>query len=61
MREHNDANVISLGAAVIGPDSACDLIDIFLKEEFDTTSTKNHFMRVEKIRQMEKIPFSSNL
>jgi len=33
-REHNDANVLALGANIIGLDVALDCLDIFLKTEF---------------------------
>ena len=34
-RRHNDANIISLGARVIGEDTAKMLVDIFLTTEFE--------------------------
>ncbi|MGI6119744.1 MAG: ribose 5-phosphate isomerase B [Desulfosporosinus sp.] len=33
-REHNNANVLSLGGRVIGPGLALDIVDTFLKTEF---------------------------
>ena len=34
-REHNDANVLALGARYLNPADAGKLIDVFLKTEFD--------------------------
>ena len=50
-REHNDANVLTLGAKYIDEDRALELIDIFLKTEF---AGGRHARRVAKIAQLEK-------
>jgi ribose 5-phosphate isomerase B len=34
-RAHNDANILTMGGRVVGPDLACDVLDIWLKTEFD--------------------------
>jgi len=34
-RRHNDANVLALGARVIGPGHALKIVDIFLNTEFE--------------------------
>ena len=34
-RHHNNSNVLSLGARVIGTEKAISLMDVFLTEEFD--------------------------
>jgi len=50
-REHNDANVLTLGAKYMDQDRAMELIGIFLKEEF---LGGRHARRVAKIAQLEK-------
>ena len=46
-REHNDANVIALGARVIGPEIAKDCVDIFLKTDFE--GGERHSRRIAKM------------
>jgi ribose 5-phosphate isomerase B len=50
-REHNDANVLTLGASYTDAPRAMELIDIFLKTEF---AGGRHARRVAKIAQLEK-------
>ena len=50
-REHNDANVLTLGAKYLDAPRAMQLIDIFLKTEF---AGGRHARRVAKIAQLEK-------
>lgn len=45
-RKHNDANVLALGARIIGIESAKDALHAFLKTEFEGG---RHKKRVEKI------------
>ena len=45
-REHNDANVLALGARVIGEDAACDCLRVFLSTEFEGG---RHARRVAKL------------
>jgi ribose 5-phosphate isomerase B len=45
-RKHNDANVLCLGARVIGPDTALDILAAFLDAEFEGG---RHARRVAKI------------
>jgi ribose 5-phosphate isomerase B len=45
-RSHNDANVIALGARLIGPDQARDCVSAFLAEPF---LGDRHTARVEKL------------
>ncbi len=50
-REHNDANVVTLGARLIGPGLARDIVKTFL----DTDCTEErHKKRVAKIMQVEQ-------
>lgn len=46
-REHNDANVIALGARVIGPEIAKDCVDVFLKTGFE--GGERHSRRIAKM------------
>jgi ribose 5-phosphate isomerase B len=50
-REHNDANVLTLGAKYMDAPRAMELIDIFLKTEF---AGGRHARRVAKIAQLEQ-------
>jgi ribose 5-phosphate isomerase B len=50
-REHNDANVLTLGAKYLDQDRAIELIHIFLNTEF---AGGRHARRVAKIAQLEK-------
>ena len=49
-RQHNDANVLCLGAWCIGRGVAEDIVKVFLSEEFEGG---RHARRIEKIRAME--------
>ncbi|MDN5325458.1 MAG: ribose 5-phosphate isomerase [Moorella sp. (in: firmicutes)] len=49
-REHNDANILTLGERVIGPGLALDIVDTWLKAEF---SGGRHARRVQKISTIE--------
>ncbi len=50
-RRHNDANVLCLGARVIGSCLALDIIDEFLSNNFDGG---RHAQRVEMMMNIEK-------
>jgi ribose 5-phosphate isomerase B len=50
-REHNDANILTLGARLIGPGLARDIVKTFL--ETDCTEER-HKKRVAKIMQVEE-------
>lgn len=49
-REHNDANILTLGERVIGPGLAVDIVATWLAAEF---SGGRHTRRVEKIKAIE--------
>lgn len=51
-RRHNDANILALGARVIGPGLALKIVDIFLDTEFEGG---RHAKRVELIGKIEEI------
>ena len=50
-REHNDANVLTLGAKYLDEDRALELIRVFLNTEF---AGGRHARRVAKIAQLEQ-------
>lgn len=50
-REHNDANVLALGARVIGEGLAQDIVDAFLRASFQRS---RHLRRVDQISQLEQ-------
>ena len=50
-REHNDANILTLGAKYIDENRALELIHIFLKTEF---AGGRHARRVAKIERLEQ-------
>ena len=49
-REHNDANVLCLGARVTGPGLIEEIVRVFLRSRFEGG---RHAKRVEKIHQIE--------
>lgn len=49
--EHDDMNVLVLGARVIGPELANDLADQFLRAEFN--GEERHRRRLQKVRALE--------
>ncbi|WP_299739852.1 ribose 5-phosphate isomerase B [uncultured Roseobacter sp.] len=50
IREHNDANMLSLGARVVGEGLALDIVDAFLTARFEGG---RHAPRVEMIKALE--------
>ncbi len=50
-REHNDANVLAMGGALIGRDMAIDIVDTFLNTEF--SGLEKHARRISEIGDME--------
>ena len=50
IRQHNDANMLSIGTRVIGEGLALDIVDAFLTAEFEGG---RHLTRVDMIRAME--------
>jgi ribose 5-phosphate isomerase B len=51
-REHNNANVLCLGARVIGAGLALDIVEMWLSTPF--SNADRHVQRVNKIGQMER-------
>ena len=48
-REHNDANVLAIGAGMVGEIVALEMVDIFLNTEF--SNEERHQRRIEKIEK----------
>ena len=46
-REHNDANMLALGAGIIGPNLTMDIVDTFLTTEF--SNEEKHVRRISQI------------
>ena len=51
IRQHNDANMLALGARVVGEGLALEIVDAFLAAEFEGG---RHATRVEMIKALEK-------
>jgi ribose 5-phosphate isomerase B len=52
MVEHDDANVCCLGARVIGPELAAEIVGVFLRARF--SGEERHVRRLEKIAAIEE-------
>jgi ribose 5-phosphate isomerase B len=50
--EHDDVNVLALGARIIGPDVAVEVVHAFLAAQF--TGEERHVRRVNKILAIER-------
>ena len=50
IRQHNDANMLSIGARVVGEGLALEIVDAFLAAQFDGG---RHVPRVAMIRALE--------
>jgi ribose 5-phosphate isomerase B len=46
-RLHNDANILSMGAGIIGPNLTMDIVDTFMNTEF--SGEERHVRRISKI------------
>jgi ribose 5-phosphate isomerase B len=51
-REHNNANVLAIGARVTPPERALDLVRLFLKTEFEGGG--RHERRLQKVSALEQ-------
>lgn len=47
-RRHNDANVLAMGARLIGLDMAKEIVDAFLSEEFEGGRHTNRVSKIEE-------------
>ena len=52
-RQHNNANMLALGAGIIGPNQALEIVDTFLHTPFQGG---RHQRRVDKIMAVEENP-----
>ncbi len=50
-RMHNDANMLSMGAGIIGPNLTMDIVDTFMSTEF--SNEEKHVRRISQIKEME--------
>ena len=50
-RRHNDANMLAMGAGIVGPNLAERLVDVFLSTEFEGG---RHERRVNKMMALEQ-------
>ncbi len=50
IRQHNDANMLSIGARVVGEGQALDIVDAFLSAEFEAG---RHAIRVDMIEAQD--------
>ncbi len=50
--EHDDMNVLCLGARIIGPEVAKELVEAFLSAKF--TGEERHLRRTGKVKEMER-------
>ena len=50
-REHNDANVLSMGSGFVNEKTAKELVTIFLQTRF--TNEERHIRRINKIKEIE--------
>lgn len=51
-REHNNANVLSIGAKILAEEDALKAIKLWVDAEF--TNEERHVRRIEKIKQIEE-------
>lgn len=51
-RQHNDANVLTFGARVVGPGLALKIVDTFLDTPF--SNEERHVRRIAKISKIEE-------
>lgn len=50
-REHNDANVVCIGARIVGPEVATDIVRAFLEADF--SGGERHLRRVAKVGALD--------
>jgi len=53
-RQHNDSNILSLGARFLKEDEAIEAVKLFLQTPFSNES--RHLRRIEKIKKIEEKP-----
>lgn len=50
-RQHNDANILALGERILGVELALEIVDTWIKSEFEG---ERHQIRVNKMMQIEQ-------
>jgi len=50
-RQHNNANILCLGQRIIGFELAKDIVDTFIKTEFEGNRHLNRIIKINKIEQ----------
>jgi len=50
-RSHNDANIVCIGARIVGPETAAEIVLAFVGTRF--AGGERHTRRVEKIKAIE--------
>lgn len=50
--EHDDVNILALGGRVIGPETASELVGIFLRAKF--SGEERHLRRLRKVTEIER-------
>jgi len=56
-REHNDANILGLGARITGREAAIEILETWLRAEF---AGGRHARRVEKIVELDRVRGQEN-
>ena len=51
-REHNDANMLAMGAGIVGPNLALSIVETFLNTPF--SGDEKHVRRINKIEEEVK-------
>lgn len=51
-RQHNDANILSLGARFVSEEEALKMVKVWLETSF--TNDERHLRRIEKIKKIEE-------
>ena len=51
-REHNDTNMMAIGAGIVGEKLAFEIVDIWLGTEF--SGKERHQRRIDKLMELEK-------
>jgi len=54
-KEMGDSNIISIGARVVGPELAWDLVQIWLRSEFRGKTVERYARRLEQVSEFDKL------
>ena len=54
-KEMGDSNIVSMGARVVGPELAWDLVQIWLNSEFRGNEVARYARRLEELAELEKL------